>query len=70
MIGGYHLEGPFISKIKGFSGCHPIQHICGIDQGMFLRLQEAADGNIILITLAPELKGSIQFIEKLVTFLT
>ena len=65
MIAGYHLEGPFISKLKGFSGCHPIQHICEFDQEMFFRLQEAAGGNILMVTLAPEVRGSISFIEKL-----
>ena len=66
MIAGYHLEGPFISKLDGFSGCHPVQHICEVNHEMFLRLQEAARGNIRMVTLAPELKGSIEFIEKLV----
>ena len=65
MIAGYHLEGPFISNLRGFSGCHPIQHICEVDQEMFFRLQEAAGGNILLVTLAPEINGSIPFIEKL-----
>tara|TARA_Y100001970_G_scaffold275440_1_gene376666 strand:+ start:997 stop:2058 length:1062 start_codon:yes stop_codon:yes gene_type:complete len=67
MIAGYHLEGPFISKLEGFSGCHPIQHISEIDYEMFLRLQEAAEGKILMITLAPELEGSIEFIEKVVS---
>ena len=52
MIAGYHLEGPFISKLRGVSWCHSIQNICEVDQEMFLRLQEAAGGNILLVTLA------------------
>ncbi len=67
MIAGYHLEGPFLSKLEGFSGCHPTKYMCDfVDHEMFLRLQEAAGGNIRMVTLAPEIEGSIEFIEKLV----
>jgi len=66
MIAGYHIEGPFLSKLKGFSGCHPTKHMCDVDHEMFLRLQEAAGGNIRMVTLAPEIEGSIEFINKLV----
>jgi len=65
MVAGYHLEGPFLSKLEGFSGCHPTKHMCDVDHEMFLRLQEAANGNIQMVTLAPEIEGSIEFIEKL-----
>ena len=67
MIAGYHLEGPFISPQSGFSGCHPVEEIRDVDQEMFLRLQEAAGGRITLVTLAPEVKGAIPFIENLVS---
>ena len=67
MIAGYHLEGPFISPHHGFSGCHPVEAIGDVDQDMFLRLQETAGGRICLVTLAPEVKGAIPFIEYLVT---
>ena len=33
---------------------------------MFLALQKAAGGNIRLVTLGPEVEGSIAFIKKLV----
>ena len=67
MIAGYHLEGPFISPHSGFCGCHPVEAIRDVDQDMFLRLQETADGRICLVTLAPEVNGAIPFIEYLVT---
>ena len=67
MIFGYHLEGPFLSKLEGFSGCHSTQHMKNVDYDMFLRLQEASKGNIRMVTLAPEIEGSIAFIEKLVS---
>ena len=67
MIAGYHLEGPFISPHPGFSGCHPVEKIRDADQEMFLRLQEAADGRISLVTLAPEVNGAMPFIKNLVS---
>ena len=67
MIAGYHLEGPFISPHPGFSGCHNVKKIVGIDRDMFLRLQETAGGRICIVTLAPELDGAIPFIEYLVS---
>ena len=66
MIAGYHLEGPFLSALPGFSGCHSVKAMGGVNQEMFLRLQEAAGGNINLVTLAPEVEGALKFIEKLV----
>ena len=66
MVAGYHLEGPFLSKLPGYSGCHPVETMCAADPEMFLRLQQAAGGNIRLVTLAPEVEGAIAFIEKLV----
>ena len=67
MIAGYHLEGPFISPYPGFSGCHPVAEIVDVDLDMFRRLQETAGGKICLVTLAPEVKGAIPFIENLVS---
>ena len=66
MIAGYHLEGPFISSLPGFSGCHPVQKMGSVNPEMFSRLQDAAGGNICLLTLAPELDGALAFIDKLV----
>ena len=67
MIAGYHLEGPFISPHPGFSGYHPVEAIGDVDQDMFRRLQEKAGGRICLVTLAPEVRGAIPFIEHLVS---
>ena len=66
MVAGYHLEGPFLSTLPGYSGCHPVEKMNVVDSEMFLRLQESAGGNIQLVTLAPEVEGAIPFIEKLV----
>ena len=66
MVAGYHLEGPFLSKLPGYCGCHPVEEMVPADSEMFLRLQDSAGGNIRMVTLAPEIKGAITFIEKLV----
>ena len=53
MLAGYHLEGPFLSTLPGYSGCHPVEKMNVVDSEMFLRLQESAGGNIQLVTVAP-----------------
>jgi len=54
MMAGYHLEGPFLSTLPCYSGCHPVEKMNVVDSKMFLRLQEPAGENIQLVTLAPE----------------
>ena len=66
MVAGFHLEGPFLSKLPGYCGCHPVEEMVAADPEMFLRLQDSAGGNIRLVTLAPEIESAITFIEKLV----
>jgi N-acetylglucosamine-6-phosphate deacetylase len=61
-----HLEGPYISPEDGPRGAHPLQYVRRPDWGEFRRLQEAADGLIRLVTLAPEQDGALRFIEQLV----
>ncbi len=61
---GFHLEGPFISSQPGFHGAHPRECVCEPDWGTFMMLQEASGGKIRLVTLAPELEGSAEFIRK------
>jgi len=63
-IPGFHLEGPYLSPVKGFRGAHPEEHIRLPDWEEFSALQEAAQGGIRLITVAPEMKGAIPFISK------
>jgi N-acetylglucosamine-6-phosphate deacetylase len=59
---GYHLEGPFMSPEEGYRGAHPGECMRPPDLAAFRRLQDAAGGNIRLLTLAPELPGSAEFI--------
>ena len=63
---GIHLEGPYISAEDGPRGAHPLAHVRNPDWNEFQRWQDIAEGKISLVTLAPEKKGAIPFIEKLV----
>ena len=63
-IPGFHLEGPFISPEEGARGAHPREFCRPPDWELFCRWQDVAQGNIRIITLAPELPGSVEFIEK------
>ena len=63
-IPGFHLEGPYLSPVRGFRGAHPEEHIRLPDWEEFTVLQEAAKGGIRLITVAPEMEGAIPFIGK------
>ena len=61
---GIHLEGPFISPEDGPRGAHPKQHVCPPDWQQFQRWQDAARGQIRIVTLSPEWPESFDFIER------
>ena len=61
----FHLEGPYISADDGPRGAHPRDHVRPPDADEFDRWQDAAQGRIRLVTLAPELPGALAFIEHL-----
>ena len=65
-IAGIHMEGPYLSGEDGCRGAHPKEFIRNPDWEEFQRLQDAANGLIRMVTLAPEREGAIPFIEKLV----
>lgn len=60
---GIHLEGPFISPEDGPRGAHPKPHVRPPDWNQFQRWQEAAEGQIRILTLSPEWPESLAFIE-------
>jgi N-acetylglucosamine-6-phosphate deacetylase len=62
---GVHVEGPFISPEDGPRGAHPRRHVRPPSWDEFQAFQEAARGRICMMTLAPELPGAIEFIERL-----
>ncbi len=66
IIAGLHMEGPYINPADGPRGAHRREAVRPPLLGDFLRRQEAADGRIRLVTLAPELPGALRLIESLV----
>ena len=65
MIAGIHVEGPSISSEDGPRGAHPAEHIRPLSIIEFEHWQQAAGGLIRMITLAPELTGSTEYIRDL-----
>lgn len=63
----FHVEGPYISPEDGPRGAHPAQWVRPPDWDEFQRFQEAAQGNIRLVTLSPEWREAPRFIEALVS---
>ncbi len=63
-IAGIHLEGPYISPEDGYRGVHSKKWIKLPNWDEFTEYRKAAQDNIRQITLAPELKGAIDFIRK------
>jgi N-acetylglucosamine-6-phosphate deacetylase len=65
-IAGLHMEGPYISSHDGPRGAHSRQYVAPATIDDFRRRQEAADGQIALVTLAPEVEGALELITHLV----
>ncbi len=65
MVLGYHLEGPFLSPLEGFRGCHPEGAMQPASLERFERFQQAAGGRIRLVTIAPEVAGALDLIAAL-----
>ncbi len=65
-IAGFHIEGPHISPETGPRGAHPLEHIRPPDVKEFERWQEAAEGNIRLVTVSPEWEQMPDYVQALV----
>ena len=65
-IVGLHMEGPYLSPADGPRGAHPLAHLRPASRDDFARRQDAADGRILLVTLAPEVPGALDLIEHIV----
>lgn len=63
-IPGIHIEGPFISPEDGPRGAHFREFVQAPDWNLFQKLIDESEGLIRMITLSPEWKGSVSFIEK------
>ncbi len=59
---GIHLEGPYLSE--KYKGAHRPDWLRTPKEFDFDEVQAAAQGNIRLLTMAPELDGGIKFIKK------
>jgi N-acetylglucosamine-6-phosphate deacetylase len=66
LVAGIHMEGPYVSPEDGARGAHPLEHVRPPTVDDFERRQQAAQGTIVLVTLAPELPGALPVIEHLV----
>ncbi len=58
MVPGYHLEGPFLSPVDGYAGCHPPDAMVAPDAALVERLEAGLRRPILLLTIAPELAGA------------
>jgi N-acetylglucosamine-6-phosphate deacetylase len=63
---GIHAEGPYLSPTDA-RGAHPAAHLRPASLDDFRRRQDAAEGRIALVTLAPEVPGAIALTEHLVS---
>ena len=59
----FHVEGPHISPEDGPRGAHPRRWVRPPDLEEYKRWQEAANGNVRLITLSPEWPEAAHYIE-------
>jgi N-acetylglucosamine-6-phosphate deacetylase len=64
---GFHVEGPHISPEDGPRGAHPARWVRRPDINEFRRWQEAARGNVRLVTLSPEWPEAPSYTETLVS---
>lgn len=63
---GFHIEGPHISPHDGARGAHPLRQVRPPDTDEFDRWQEAAEGNVRLVTVSPEWPEAPKYIEHVV----
>lgn len=61
---GIHLEGPYINKSK--AGAQPAEYIVKPNLGEFNEYNAASGNCIKIVTLAPEIDGSDDFIKQLI----
>jgi len=62
----FHVEGPWIAAEDGPRGAHPVEHVRAPSIEEFKQFQDAAEGRIRLLTIAPEWEGSAAVIEHMV----
>ncbi|OYU48960.1 MAG: N-acetylglucosamine-6-phosphate deacetylase [Rhizobiales bacterium PAR1] len=65
MCPGYHLEGPFLNPLPGYSGCHPADAMTGVSLTLVERLETSLTRPILMVTVAPEIEGALDLIRTL-----
>src|SRR5579863_4029201 len=61
----FHVEGPFISPEDGPRGAHPQRWVRPPDLDEYKRWQEAARGNVRIVTLSPEWPEATRYTDAL-----
>ncbi|WP_343953247.1 N-acetylglucosamine-6-phosphate deacetylase [Nonomuraea longicatena] len=64
-IPAIHVEGPYLSHEDGPRGAHDAAALRDPDLAEFDRWQEACGGLVRIVTLAPERRGALAYIEEL-----
>ena len=60
---GIHLEGPYINPER--SGAQNLEHVRSPSLSEFKRILEESANRVRIVTLAPEIKGAVEFIAAL-----
>lgn len=63
-IPGFHLEGPYINPEDGFRGAHPKRFVRLPNWKEFMEMVDAANNHVLQVTVAPEMEGVQEFIQK------
>ena len=61
-IAGVHVEGPALNADDGPRGAHDVRHLRPPDLAELDRWQDASDGLVRIVTLAPERPAALEFI--------
>lgn len=62
---GFHIEGPFISPEDGYRGAHQLKYVLPPSIDDFRKIQKAANGKVVMMTFAPEVKGGVEFARQM-----
>jgi N-acetylglucosamine-6-phosphate deacetylase len=65
-MAGFHVEGPHISPEDGPRGAHPAEDVRPPDFEEFQRWQDAAGGEVRLVTVSPEYPDAARYIAAVV----
>ncbi len=58
---GFHMEGPFVSNVSGYSGAHKKEFTRDCDIATYEKWQDASDGMIRIVTICGDRGGAEEF---------